>query len=190
MLTLIMTYTDNENKTTVEKLFNTYKKQMVMYALSILKNESDAEDAVQNTFIKIISNNWKTVSKINNEIDIKNYLLKATKNSCVDILRRNKRQVVLSDFIENQNIDIPDDNDFVEFICSNLNYKELVAIIESLDRSYSEALYYHFVLELTIGETAKILNQKLSTTKMQLVRGKKQLIDLINSKGETNYGNE
>ncbi len=193
MLVLLMTYIDNEkDKITVERLFNAYKKQMVIYALSILHNDSDSEDAVQNAFIKIISNNWKTVSKIENENDIKNYLLKATKNACIDIMRKNSRQIISSDFLtkSNQDTDIPNDSDFVESICSKLNYEDLVAIIESLDRKYSEVLYYHFVLELTISETAKILKQNLSTTKMQLVRGKKQLIDLINSKGASYYGNE
>ncbi len=54
-------------------------KKMVLFALSILDNESDSEDALQNAFIKIISNNWKTLSKIDNDNDMRNYLLKATK---------------------------------------------------------------------------------------------------------------
>ena len=76
MVALLMTYIENgKDKKTVELLFNTYKKQMVLYALSILHNESDSEDAVQNAFIKIISNNWKTVAKIDNDNDMRNYLL-------------------------------------------------------------------------------------------------------------------
>lgn len=193
MLVLLMSYIDNtKDEITVERLFNTYKKQMVVYALSILHNDSDSEDAVQNAFVKIVGNNWKTVSKINNADDMKNYLLKATKNSCIDIMRKNNRQIIRGDFISksNQEADAPSDSDFVETVCSKLNYEELVEIIEGLDRKYSEVLYYHFVLELTIKETSKILKQNISTTKMQLVRGKKQLIDLINSKGVTDYGNE
>lgn len=193
MVSLLMTYIeDDKDKKTVERLFNTYKKQMALLALSILHNESDSEDAVQNAFIKIISNNWKTVSKIDNDNDIRNYLLKATKNSCIDIMRKNNRQIVSADFITKscKDTDIPIDSDFVETVCNKLDYEELVVIIESLDRKYSEVLYYHFVLEFSIIETAKILKQNISTTKMQLVRGKKQLIDLIDSKGVTDYGNE
>ena len=84
-----MTYIgDDKDKRTVERLFNTYKKQMALLALSILHNESDSEDAVQNAFIKIIRNNWKTVSKIDNDNDMRNYLLKATKNSCIDMRKK------------------------------------------------------------------------------------------------------
>ncbi len=193
MLALLLTYIEDEqDKQTFEALFNAYKKQMVIYALSILHNNSDAEDAVQNTFIKILSNNWKTILKINNDTDMRNYLFKATKNSCIDIMRKNSRQIILADLISKnkQNIDVLSDNDFVEYICRKLDYEELITKMKSLDRKYCEVLYYHFVLELTVSETAKILKQNVSTTKMQLVRGKKQLINLMNLKGATEYVNE
>lgn len=131
MVALLMTYIENDkDKKTVEWLFNTYKKQMVLYALSILHNESDSEDAVQNAFIKIISHNWKTVSKIDNDNDMRNYLLKATKNSCIDIMRKNNRQIVSDSFTEKnyKDSDAPSDGDFVEAICNKLDYKELVEI--------------------------------------------------------------
>ncbi len=183
MLALLLTYIEDErDQQTFEALFNTYKKQMVIYALSILHNDSDAEDAVQNTFVKILSNNWKTILKINNDTDMRNYLFKATKNACIDIMRKNSRQTILADLASKnkQGMDVLSDDDFVEYICRKLDYEELITKIEGLDRKYGEVLYYHFVLELTISETAKILKQNVSTTKMQLVRGKKQLIELSN----------
>ena len=57
---------------------------------------------------------------------MRNYLLKATKNSCIDIMRKNSRQVVSADFItkSSQETDIPSDSDFVEAICNKLDYEE------------------------------------------------------------------
>lgn len=127
MVALLMTYIeDDKDKKAVERLFNTYKRQMVLFALSILHNESDSEDAVQNAFIKIISNNWITVSKIHNDNDMRNYLLKATKNSCIDIMRKNKRQIVSENFVEKnyKDSDAPSDGDFVEAVCNKLDYEE------------------------------------------------------------------
>ena len=79
------------------------------------------------------------------------------------------------------------DSEFVETICRKAEYEELVLMIKCLDKKYREVLYYHFVLEFSIAETSKILNQNISTTKMQLVRGKKKLMCLLNAKGDGLY---
>lgn len=49
---------------------------------------------------------------------------------------------------------------------------------------YRDALYYHFVLELSVPETAKLLNCKASTVKQRLVRGKKLLHVQLFERGE------
>lgn len=190
MLFLSMIYTDADNdKQFFEDLFDNYKKQMFLLAMSYLHNESDSEDAVQNTFVRIIKNSRDTVLKIENDTDMRNYLLKATKNSCIDIMRKNSKQNMDSDFTSQSVSGGPNliDSEFVETICRKAEYEELVLMIKCLDKKYREVLYYHFVLEFSIAETSKILNQNISTTKMQLVRGKKKLMCLLNAKGDGLY---
>ena len=190
MLFLSMIYTDADNdKQFFEDLFDNYKKQMFLLAMSYLHNESDSEDAVQNTFVRIIKNSRGTVLKIENDTDMRNYLLKATKNSCIDIMRKNSKQNMDSDFTSQSVSGGPNliDSEFVETICRKAEYEELVLMIKCLDKKYREVLYYHFVLEFSIAETSKILNQNISTTKMQLVRGKKKLMCLLNAKGDGLY---
>ena len=190
MLFLSMIYTDADNdKQFFEDLFDNYKKQMFLLAMSYLHNESDSEDAVQNTFVRIIKNSRDTVLKIENDTDMRNYLLKATKNSCIDIMRKNSKQNMDSDFTSQSVSGGPNliDSEFVETICRKAEYEELVLMIKCLDKKYREVLYYHFVLEFSIAETSKILNQNISSTKMQLVRGKKKLMCLLNAKGDGLY---
>ena len=190
MLFLSMIYTDADNdKQFFEDLFDNYKKQMFLLAMSYLHNESDSEDAVQNTFVRIIKNSRDTVLKIENDTDMRNYLLKATKNSCIDIMRENSKQNMDSDFTRQSVSGGPNliDSEFVETICRKAEYEELVLMIKCLDKKYREVLYYHFVLEFSIAVTSKILNQNISTTKMQLVRGKKKLMCLLNAKGDGLY---
>ena len=190
MLFLSMIYTDADNdKQFFEDLFDNYKKQMFLLAMSYLHNESDSEDAVQNTFVRIIKNSRDTVLKIENDTDMRNYLLKATQNSCIDIMRKDCKQNMDSDFTSQSVSGGPNliDSEFVETICRKAEYEELVLMIKCLDKKYREVLYYHFVLEFSIAETSKILNQNISTTKMQLVRGKKKLMCLLNAKGDGLY---
>lgn len=60
-------------------------------------------------------------------------------------------------------------------VCRGIEYERIVEAIASLDEIYRDALYYHFVLEMSVPEVAKLLDCKVSTVKQRLVRGKKLL---------------
>ena len=60
MLSVYLAMVDSEDeKDLVEKLYNTYKKTLFNICLAILCNRPDAEDAVHETFIRIINNSGK-----------------------------------------------------------------------------------------------------------------------------------
>ena len=82
------------------------------------------------------------------------------------------------------------DDTFIEFLCNKIDYDQIVEAIKSLNEKYRDVLYYHFVMELTVPETAKLLNQTTSTTKKQLVRGKKMLLSLLETKGVKDNANK
>ena len=59
-----------------------------------------------------------------------------------------------------------------------------------MNEKYRDVLYFHFITGKKKKKTAKLLNQTTSTTKKQLVRGKKMLLNLLGIKGDGNNGNE
>lgn len=78
-----------------ESLFREHYNSLAAYAFTILKNRADAEDVVQDVFVRI----WqKNPSVIGNE-GIKFYLFTATKNNCISLLRR---QAALVPFTEQE----------------------------------------------------------------------------------------
>lgn len=194
MLALYLAYLDDDNdKELFEKIFNSHKKQMVVLAESLLKNKDDAEDAVSDVFLRIAQKNWDIVREIKNETDLRNYLLKATKNTSLNMIKSKKKDNVSLDTVSEYNIDNIEelsDNTFIETICNKFEYNKIIKAIQSLDTKYRDVLYYHFVLDLTVSQTAKSLNQTLTTTKKQLVRGKKILLSLLESQGVENNANQ
>ena len=54
--------------------------------------------------------------------------------------------------------------------------------IQCLGDPYREVLYYHFVVELSLVEVAKLLDRKHGLVKMQAVRGKKRLLEALYGK--------
>lgn len=183
MLALYFTYIDDEqDKYIFETIYFSYRRQMWNLALSITGNEADAEDIVHDVFLRIVSKHIHILSDIKNETDMRNYLLKATKNTALNWKKKYSRvffadeQDNPTEYYEIANIA---DKDFVEFVCEKHEYEWVLEAINHLDKRYKDVMYYHFVMELSVPQTAKLLGQQIQTTKKQLVRGKKKLLFLL-----------
>lgn len=187
MLALFLAYLDDGNdKRLFEDIFLSYRKQMITVATSIVQNGEDAEDVVSSVFLKIATKYWDIVRDIKNDVDLRNYLLKATKNTALNYIKRNRRgNLSLDTSLESDLIYIVSlaDETFVEAVCNRVQYDQIVEAIQSLDDKYRDALYCHFVMEMTIPRTAKLLNQSVEATKKQIYRGKFQLLALLEKKG-------
>ncbi len=186
MLNLLLTYLDNEqDKRQLADMYANYSKQMVSYACSFLKNQKDAEDAVQNVFLRLTQNAWDTVSQIKNETDLRNYLLKSTKNASLNLIKlRENDNISLNDLSEyGSNAAYISDEDFFKALEEKGKYELVLEIIKKLDSKYRDPLYYHFALGYSIPRVANILCQTLSATQKQLVRGKRKILDSLEAKG-------
>lgn len=194
MLALYLAYLDDENdKKLFEDIYYSYRKQMVTLSMSILNNNDDAQDAVGDVFLRIAQRNWDVVRGIQNETDLRNYLLKATKNTSLNKIMYKKKENVSLDTImeyEMDRIDDLSDDTFLEAICNKFEYDKVLRAIRSLNEKYRDVMYCHYVMEMTVPQTAKSLNQTLSSTKQQLVRGKKILLSLLGRKGVERDVNE
>ena len=193
MLLVYLSLIDSPNHQDLfEDIYNTYRKQMFLLAKSIAKNDSDAEDIVHDVFLKIATKHISSIEAIHDPVDLRNYLLKATKNTALNyVKKRDKSNVSIDLLLEKDIQNYPDltDNAFIDWICANSDYHQLVLAILSLGSPYSDVMYYHFVLGFSIPETSKHLNRKAATVKMQLVRGKKILLLKLGHGGDDSSGN-
>lgn len=190
MLVLYMSFIDDEShRRPFEEIYINYRKQMFLVARSVLGNDSDAEDIVHDVFLKISKKHMARISRIENDTDLRNYLLKATKHTALDHLHKRRRERIATDAeIEADITDITDDA-FVEKICNNIEYERIVSAIVSIKDIYRDVMYYHFVMDLPVPEVAKLMDCKVSTVKQRLVRGKKTLYTQLFG-GESNNGRE
>ena len=92
--------------------------------------------------------------------------------------------------IDISGIDNLTDNSFLDTVCTKFDYEKVLHAIGSLSEKYRDVLYCHFIMEITVHETAKALNQSVSATKQQLVRGKKMLLGLLDMTGDEKVVNE
>ena len=177
VLSAVNLNTDDKNK--FESIYNRYKNDLYHQALNIVKNEKDAEDVLQEAFIKI-AKNIKSIDDIKSK-EILSFLIVITKNTAYDYIRKSSKIV---EFPLSETESAIDENALNNLV-GNIEYQEIVSVITNIPSPYNEVLYLHFVKDYSIKKTATLLNKKTATVKMQLVRGKKILIDKLS---EVLYG--
>ena len=154
MLALYLAYLDDENdKELFAHIYNSYRKQMVQTAFLIVNNNHDAEDVVEDVFLRIAQKYFDVVRSIKDETDLRNYLLKAAKNTAISKSKSKKKENTSLDTIMEYNMsDIEElsDDTFIEFLCNKIDYDQIVGAIKGLSEKYRDVLYYHFVMELTV----------------------------------------
>lgn len=77
----------------IAEIFEKYKNRMYRLALSIARNEKDAEDIVQNAFIKIIKN----IKRFRHQSSLSTWIYRITYNEALMQLRKRRNQVGISD---------------------------------------------------------------------------------------------
>lgn len=181
MLTIILVSAnmDTDEKNKFESIYNRYKSAMFNKAESIVKNENDAEDILQEAFIKI-AKNIKSIDDISSKETV-SFLMVITRNTAYDYVRKASK---ITELPLNEKESVADDT-ALENLVGNIEYEEIVKVIENIPSPYNEVLYLHYVKDYSVKKTAALLDKKTATVKMQLVRGKRILTEKLS---EVLYG--
>lgn len=188
MLIVYLGMIDDEcHRIKFEEIYTTYRMQMIHLAKSYFENESDAEDVVHDVFVRIATKHMKFIQEFKNPEDVRNYLLKATKNTLLNTLKRKDRSHVSIEELSESGLECyPDltDDSFIDLITAKAEYKKVVQTLLSMDEPYRDIMYYHFVMDMSVPEGARLLGRNIATAKKQLVRGKKLLLYKLGIRGD------
>ena len=151
-------------KNAYQKLFERYAPKIYQFSLSYLKNEADAEELVQDVFLKI----WEKREILDSSQNIKAYIFKIAVNTIYDFIRRKNIESAFNDFAKvNFN---KSSNDTWDTII----YEEMQVTLNELITKMPEQRRRIFRLSKTKGltndEIAKKLNLSKRTVENQLYR--------------------
>lgn len=163
---------DSDARKYFERLYNDYHGMMFSCALSILKNEHDAEDALQQVWFKI----WRYMDNIKkvSPQKLKSYLYITTKNHCYTLLKRDRSVVLLS--IENC-FDIQDDGVINPEIIAinNLDKKILSDAFNDISPRYRQIILDKAILNLNDEQAAEHIGIKSTYVRECLLRARASL---------------
>jgi len=149
-----------QNTTTekIESLLQTYGNSLFRLSLVMLRNESDAEDAIQDTMIRYL----QKAPNFRDADHEKAWLFKVCTNICHDMLRYRKRH---------PQVDIDTQYHLTE---KETDASLLDALME-LPEKFKLVLILYYVEGYRIHEIAEIIERSPSAVKMRLQKGRKLL---------------
>ena len=182
-MSLIQRVREGEKELFYQLIFP-YQKMVSLTALSMLKNEHDAEEVAQEAVLKAFVN----LKSFRAESKFSTWLIQITINEARMKLRKNHAQLYES--TDESRVDgdgedyLPKDwADWREIPSETLQRKELRAALNkavaNLDPKYREVLILRDVEDLSIAETAAALNISEANVKTRLLRARLQVRDAL-----------
>jgi len=161
-------------------LVDQYKDLVFTLALRMLKNREEAEEVSQDTFIKI----FKSLKKFKGDSKFSTWIYKVTYNTCLDRLKKNKRQQQvdsIDEFTEKHVYTI--DNALENMVeAERLQaIQECISLLPSED-GFLVTLYYFEEQSLT--EISQIIGITANHVKVKLFRSRQKLARILKDRLE------
>ena len=159
-------------------LVDRYKDLVYTLALRMMKHKEEAEEAAQDTFIKV----YKSLNKFKGDSKFSTWIYRVAYNTCLDRLKKNKRQqytVEINEYTEHQVKTLDNALDQMEAKEREQSIQDCLGLLPSED-SFLLTLYYFE--ELSLDEIGKIVDLKPNNVKVKLFRSRKKLATILKKK--------
>ena len=184
MLICLQAIQNEADRNQVEDIYRNFGSIMLYIAEGILGDRYRAEDAVSQSFIKIIDHLQKiTFSDCNKT---KGLVVIIVRNTCYDMLKHEKNIDVLPPEAMEAEPDEAEDTP-LEHVISEESYGRIMACLSCLNHSYRDILRLKYVYEYANAEIAGILAITEGNVRARLSRARQALIQEL-EKGEEFHG--
>ncbi len=139
----------------IEETIKKYSSSMLKTAFSLLKSTADAEDAVQEAFIKLLTK----APEFENDEHRKAWLLRVTVNISKNMLKSARRK----------NLPLTEEIPYSE------KSDDVLPYVLSLDEKYRVVIHLYYYENYSIKEIAEILSLPAATVGTRLARARKML---------------
>lgn len=147
------------------EIYNKYSNAVYRMAFAYCKNKADAEDIMQEVFIRRFS----VDIVFEDEAKEKSWLLKVTVNKCRDMFRSLRYKYSLTS--------IPLEE--ADIIYETQEESDVYHAVMSLPNKYRTVIHLFYYEEYTIKEISAITGDKETAIQTQLYRARKKLKDIL-----------
>lgn len=179
---MLLSALNEDQRSLIERIYERDSKTMILTAMKYVKEQSTAEDIVQQVFVKIIrqleENNIELCSKTTG------YFVIMVKNRCIDHLRAQKTHDDISyddllfegEEFQNKTSDHIDPS---ELVISQERYDKILQAIRRLDEKYLIPIRLKLLHNLSEKQIAETLGLSEKNVNSRIYRARKLLIEEI-----------
>ena len=158
------------NASAQEAFYNKFSPKMLGVCYRFAKNREDAEDMLQEGFIKIFTQ----LHQYRNEGALEGWIRRIIVHTCINVLKKNKKFSESVDIIHANSIYVRED-----MIPSIMQAKQVVECIRMLPMGYRTVLNLYAIEGYSHKEIARMLEIEESTSRSQYTRAKAMLEEIL-----------
>ena len=169
---LVQHLLDQQSNLCFDELYARYSSKVYGKAISLLKDESIAQDVTQDIFVKIFSK----IAKFQGASKLSTWIYSITYNTCIDYIRKQKRGRFIKDLederIEDKVEEVPD-SELLE-----VRIDRLEKILELLPVEDKAILLMKYKDEMSIKDICSVTHKAESAVKMKIKRAKTKFVNI------------
>jgi len=158
------------NAAAQEALYNRFSPRMLGVCYRFAKNREDAEDMLQEGFIKVFTQ----MHQYRNEGALEGWIRRIIVHTCINNLKKNKKFSDSLDIIHAHSVHVNE-----EMIPSIMQAKQVVECIRMLPLGYRTVLNLYAIEGFAHKEIAGMLDIEESTSRSQYTRAKAMLEEIL-----------
>ncbi|HET9055939.1 MAG TPA: sigma-70 family RNA polymerase sigma factor [Chitinophagaceae bacterium] len=156
-----------------QELYHRYSPKMLAVCYRFAKNREDAEDMLQEGFIRVFSQ----MHQFRGQGAFEGWMRRIIVHTCINILKKNKKFSESVDIIYANNIQVREDS-----VPSIIQAKQVVECIRMLPIGYRTVLNLFALEGYSHKEIANMLDIEESTSRSQYTRAKAMLQEILMKK--------
>lgn len=156
-----------------KQLYLQYADAMYNVCLRILQHQAEAEDALQEAFIKVFNN----IQQYRNESSIGSWIKQIVTNTCLNVLK--KRKIIFNELDDNVELSETESDNNNE---TDFSIDDIKKAIEELPQGYRVVFNLFTFEDYSHKQIADMLEISESTAKTQLFKAKRKLKELLIAK--------
>jgi RNA polymerase sigma-70 factor (ECF subfamily) len=166
-------------KSAFQRAMRDHRDRLFGYTFYFLRHREDAEDAVQEVFVKL----WEHWDRIDKGRMVA-WMMRVAHNVCVDAARRRKSVRERERAVGMENVEFSHSNRSIDGdpearLELTETQKCLLAAMDTLPEKTKSMMLLHYYQGLKYEEIGEVLDEKAGTVKVAVHRGRKTLKDVL-----------